>query len=180
MSDSTGDVEWIGSITEAMKLQGYRLIRSDRGTMDSGVGVFSNGAHQIEITRNRVHWMLKGVPENLQCDRLLRSFNDGTSLIEALHLWIQLRRCEELRIYFKRRSSEPNEEPDQKLWEYGIVMCDRWHALIARSDVTQADIDDYMKSLRAERWNGTAWLDLELRFSSWAHTKGFTTPYTHK
>ena len=91
---STGDHGWIASIAQAMGRNGYRLIRAERGTMDSGVAVFSNGTDEIEVTRDRSQWMLQGLRKDLEPHGLFRAHNDDGSFIDALHHWIQVRRCE--------------------------------------------------------------------------------------
>jgi len=42
----------------ALEPLGYKLVKSEPGTMDSGIIVFSNKLKEIHITKDRSQWML--------------------------------------------------------------------------------------------------------------------------
>ncbi len=72
--------------------------------------------------------------------------------------------------YFLSRAAK---EPRDPHWRNGVAMCDRWLALMARSDVSQTEIDAFIQRLDTEPDCGTGWVEMGLRFRAWARKKGF-------
>jgi len=66
-----------------------------------------------------------------------------------------------------------NREFPHPRFENAIEMCRLWLDLQSRSDVTQADISQFMVRLTAAGEPGSAWVDLRFQFGAWAQSRGF-------
>ncbi|MGB5259987.1 MAG: hypothetical protein WBO34_05620 [Gammaproteobacteria bacterium] len=76
-------------IKVALESLGYKLVKSEPGSMDSGIVAFSNEEKQIEITKDRSQWMLAGPKDELEPIGLWRAFDDTHEFKDALVRYIK-------------------------------------------------------------------------------------------
>ena len=76
-------------LKEALEPLGFKVVKSESGTMDSGMAVFSNEEKQIEITKDRSQWMFAGPRSELEPIELWRAFDDTYEFKDALVKYIK-------------------------------------------------------------------------------------------
>lgn len=71
-------------LVTAMEALGFTLVRSEAGTMDSGVAEFSDGTRKVIITKDRSIWELSAPKAELERLGLWRGFKETDEFRDAL------------------------------------------------------------------------------------------------
>lgn len=78
-------------LAAAMEGIGFRLVRSEAGTMDSGSADFSNGERMVSISKDRSQWMFCGERRELEPWGVWRAFDGTLEFRDALLDYIKRR-----------------------------------------------------------------------------------------
>lgn len=81
----------LDGIVVAMEAVGFRLVRSEAGTMDSGSAEFSDGWRTVKISKDRSQWMFEGLRQELEPLGLWKAFDDTLEFRDALLVYINKR-----------------------------------------------------------------------------------------
>jgi hypothetical protein len=76
-------------LTSALSIEGFRLVESKFGPMDSGTAEFSNEKRRIQVIKDRSQWMLKGPRQMLEPLGLFRAFDNTLDFRDALVAYVK-------------------------------------------------------------------------------------------
>jgi hypothetical protein len=76
-------------LTSALSTEGFQLIESEVGAMDSGTAEFSNGKRMIHLIKDKSQWMLKGPRQTLEPLGLFRTFDDPLEFRDAIVSYVK-------------------------------------------------------------------------------------------
>lgn len=71
-------------LVTAMEALGFTLVRSEAGTMDSGVAEFSNGKRKVTVAKDRSVWEFSAPKAELERLGLWRGFKETDEFRNAL------------------------------------------------------------------------------------------------
>jgi hypothetical protein len=73
----------------AMESVGFKLVRSESGSMDSGSAEFSNGTKLLKIEKDRSQWLFTGSKKELEPVGLWKAFDDTYEFRDAILEYIK-------------------------------------------------------------------------------------------
>jgi hypothetical protein len=76
-------------IEEALKPLNFYVVKSESGTMDSGIVQFTNGTKQIHITKDKSQWIIPGERKDLEPKGLWKAFDDTHEFKDVLVSYIK-------------------------------------------------------------------------------------------